>query len=253
MSTRPPTTDITIPAPGGRSLRGALALPDGDGPHPGMVVLHEAFGLNNDIRRHAARFATEGYVALAPDLYSSGGNRALCMVRVMRDLATRTQGGAFADIEATRRALADRADTDGDRVGVVGFCMGGGFALAFGARGRVGAAGVNYGIVPKDRTQLEGVCPVVASYGALDRTLRSAPGRLEEHLRALGVPHDIKVYEGVGHSFLSSEGRPEWMGRIPGPDPMHLGYDEKAAEDAWRRMLAFFAEHLRAPATKAGS
>lgn len=253
MSTLPPTTDITIPAPGGRSLRGALALPDGDGPHPGMVVLHEAYGLNNDIRRHAARFATEGYVALAPDLYSSGGNRALCIVRAMRDLATRTQGGAFADIEATRRALADRADTDGDRVGVVGFCLGGGFALAFGARGRVGAAGVNYGIVPRDRTQLEGLCPVVASYGALDRTLRSAPGRLEDHLRALGIPHDIKVYEGVGHSFLSYDNKPEWMDRMPMPDPMHLGYDETAAEDAWRRMLAFFAEHLRAPATKAGS
>jgi carboxymethylenebutenolidase len=218
-----------------------------------MVVLHEAFGLNGDIRRHAARFATEGYVALAPDLYSSGGNRALCIVRAMRDLATRTQGGAFANIEATRQALADRADTDGNRVGVVGFCLGGGFALAFGARGRVGAAGVNYGIVPRDRTQLEGICPVVASYGALDRTLRSAPGRLEDHLRALGVPHDIKVYEGVGHSFLSHDNMPAWMDRMPMPDPMHLGYDETAAEGAWRRMVAFFGEHLGARAVRAGS
>jgi carboxymethylenebutenolidase len=112
---------------------------------------------------------------------------------------------------------------------------------------------VNYGIVPKDRTQLEGVCPVVASYGALDRTLRSAPGRLEDHLRALGVPHDIKVYEGVGHSFLSYDNKPEWMDRMPMPDPMHLGYDETAAEDAWRRMIAFFGEHLGARALRAGS
>jgi carboxymethylenebutenolidase len=240
------TTDLTIPAPGGRPLVGALAVPEGDGPHPGMVVLHEAYGLNDDIRRHTARFAGAGYVALAPDLYSGGGQRALCMVRVFRDLATRTQGGAFADIEATRRALADRSDVDADRIGVVGFCLGGGFALAYGARGKVGAASVNYGVVPRDRTQLEGSCPVVASYGALDRTLRSAPGRLEAHLTALGVPHDIKVYEGVGHSFLSHDNQPEWMGRVRLPDPMHLGYDETAAEDAWRRMLGFFAEHLGA-------
>ena len=247
------TTALTIEAPAGRTLRGAIALPDGDGPHPAMVVLHEAYGLNDDIRRHTARFAREGYVAVAPDLYSSGASRALCMVRVMRDLATRTQGGAFADIEATRRALVDRPDVDGERVGVVGFCMGGGFALAYGARGKVGAAGVNYGVVPRDRTQLEGVCPVVASYGALDRTLRAAPGRLEEHLRALGVPHDIKVYEGVGHSFLSYDNKPEWMDRMPMPDPMHLGYDETASEDAWRRMLGFFAEHLPPRPTRAGS
>ena len=118
---------------------------------------------------------------------------------------------------------------------------------------KVGAAGVNYGVVPRDRTQLEGVCPVVASYGALDRTLRAAPGRLEEHLRALGVPHDIKLYEGVGHSFLSYDNKPEWMDRMPMPDPMHLGYDETASEDAWRRMLGFFAEHLPPRPTRAGS
>jgi carboxymethylenebutenolidase len=238
------TTDLTIPGPAGRSLRAALALPEGSGPHPGMVVLHEAFGLNDDIRRITARFAGEGYVALAPDLYSNAGSRTLCMVRLMTDLLTRTQGGAFADIDATRRSLAERGDVDAERIGVVGFCMGGGFALAYGARGKVGAAGVNYAFVPKDRTALEGVCPVVASYGALDRTLRSAPGRLEAHLRALGVPHDLKVYEGVGHSFLSFDNQPEWMTRVPLPDPMHAGYDEEAAEDAWNRMLAFFGEHL---------
>jgi carboxymethylenebutenolidase len=88
------------------------------------------------------------------------------------------------------------------------------------------------------------VCPVVASYGALDRTLRSHPGRLEAHLRALGVPHDLKVYEGVGHSFLSFDNQPEWMTRVRLPDPMQVGYDEEAAEDAWKRMLAFFGEHL---------
>jgi carboxymethylenebutenolidase len=212
-----------------------------------MVVLHEAFGLNQDIRRLTSRFASEGYVALAPDLYSHDRNRALCMVRLMRDLSIRPQGGAFADIEATRRALVERADVDGERVGVVGFCMGGGFALAYGARGKVGAVGVNYGMVPRDRTELEGVCPVVASFGGLDRPLRSAPGRLDAHLRALGVPHDIKVYEGVGHSFLSIDNIPEWMARIPLPDPMRAGYDAAAADDAWKRMIAFFAAQLGSP------
>ena len=66
------------------------------------------------------------------------------------------------------------------------------------------------------------------------------------------MPHDIKVYEGVGHSLLSYDNKPEWMDRMPMPDPMHLGYDETAAEDAWRRMLGFFAEHLRPRPTTAG-
>ena len=92
----------------------------------------------------------------------------------------------------------------------------------------------------------DGMCPVVASYGAKDKVVgRKIAQRLESHLRALGVPHDIKTYENAGHSFFSQvDGWQGWIARLP--SPMAVGYDEEAAEDAWRRMLGFFDEHVGA-------
>lgn len=230
--------DVRIDGPHG-VFRAALALPTGPGPHPGVVVLHEVYGLNDDMRRIAARFAAEGYVAVVPDLYSRG-NKLVCLTRVLTDASG--DRGTLDDIEAARRHLADRPDVATDRIGVAGFCLGGGFALLFAARGGARAASVNYGRVPKRRERLADLCPVVAGYGADDRVFRADASRLEAHLDALGVPHDVKVYEGVGHSFMSYDNGPAWMQRVP--SPMSVGYDEAAAEDNWRRILAFFAEHM---------
>jgi carboxymethylenebutenolidase len=234
-----PTTDLSLPLPNGRSLAAAVSVPDGPGPHPGVLVLHEAFGLNGDIRRITSRFGDEGYVALAPDLYS-GGNRLRCLSAL---LLGPFQEQSLALVEAARRALANRDDTDERRIAVIGFCMGGGFALAFGARGGVKAASVNYGAVVKERSKYEGVCPVVAGYGAKDKIFTKQAVRLEEHLEALGVPHDMKVYPDVGHSFMSYDNGPAWMLKVP--SPLHAGYSEPEAEDNWGRILAFFAEHVR--------
>ena len=219
-----------------------LTVPDGDGPHPGVVVLHELFGLNDDIRRIADRFAASGYAAFVPDLYRHG-NRALCLARLLATgVSADAERRTLADIEDARRHLAARPEVDGARLAVAGFCLGGGFALLFAARGGVKAASVNYGTVPKDRAKLRSVCPVVGSYGALDRQFAPHGRRLEEHLTALGIPHDVKIYEGAGHSFLSYDNTPSWMARIE--TGMHVGYAEADAEDAWRRILAFFAEHV---------
>jgi len=228
------TSDVSIPLPSGGALRAAMAVPGGEGVaaadgRPGMLVLHEAYGLNDDMRRIAARFATNGYVTIVPDLYSEG-NTALCLSRMLLDAAFREARHTMAVIEAARAWLADRADVDSGRVGVIGFCMGGGFALLFAARGTVGVAGVNYGPVPKRRERLTGVCPVVASYGALDKQLAPSARRLEEHLTALGVPHDVKMYEGAGHSFWSYDNVPSWATKLP--DMGKAGYVESAAEDA---------------------
>ncbi len=173
-----------IDVPGGASapaLRAHLAIPPvGDGPWPGVVVLHEAFGLTNDIRQQADRLAAAGYLALAPDLYTAGGPWRC--VRATFASLMRGQGKAFADIEAARAFLAARGDCTG-RVGVIGFCMGGGFALLTAARG-FDAAAPNYGHLPKDALEaLRGACPIVASYGRRDPSLRGAsstattPGR----------------------------------------------------------------------------
>jgi carboxymethylenebutenolidase len=131
---------------------------------------------------------------------------------------------------------------------VAGFCQGGGFALVAGAQPGFAAAAVNYGVVPSQRSRLDGVCPVVASYGGSDRVVGAGMARrLERHLQELGVAHDVKTYEHAGHSFFSQvDGWQGWLARVP--TPMAVGYDEEAAEDGWRRMLAFFDEHVRAVA-----
>jgi len=235
---------LQLATPDGATLAAELFLPDGTGPHPGVLVLHESFGLNDDIRRIAGRFAEAGYAALAPDLYSHG-TRIVCLSRVMVDMVSGKQAREIADIHAAREALAARADVDAERIAVAGFCQGGGFALVAGAQPGFSAAAVNYGMVPSDRSQLDGICPVVASYGARDKIAgRKMAEQLEQHLVALGAPHDIKTYDNVGHSFFSQvDGWQGWLARVP--TPMRVGYDEQAAEDGWRRMLAFFEEHVR--------
>ncbi len=233
---------LQVATPDGSGLRAELFMPPGEGPHPGVVVLHESFGLNGDIRRIAARFAEAGYAALAPDLYSHG-TRIVCLSRVIVDMLSGGVAREIADIHAAREALAVRVDDQ--RIAVAGFCQGGGFALIAGTRPGFSAAAVNYGTVPAERSMLDGVCPVVASYGAKDRVVgRNMGERLERHLSTLGVPHDVKTYEGAGHSFFSRvDGWQGWLARVP--TPMAVGYDEDAAEDGWRRMLAFFDEHVR--------
>ncbi len=230
--------DLHFAAPSGE-LGGYLALPVGAGPHPGVVVIQDALGLSDDIREQADRLAAAGYLALAPDLYSGRGIR--CVVATMR--ASRSgKGPAFADIDAARAWLLAREDCTG-RIGIIGFCMGGGFALLCAPTGDYAAASVNYGEVPADAAErLRGACPVVASYGARDRGLRGRAERLEQALSAAGVEHDVKEYPDAGHSFLNR------FNAGPALTPLlhvaGLGYHHPSAEDAWRRILAFFGEHL---------
>lgn len=240
--------DISVTATIDESIGGYLATPPGAGPWPGVVVLPEAFGLTDDIRGIADRFAAEGYLAFAPALYS-----LRCVRRAFSEVTSGRRGPVGARIDASRSWLAARADCSG-RVGVIGFCLGGGFALLAAPRDVFDAAAVNYGAVPENAAEvLRGSCPVVASYGGKDRALRGHARRLDEALESLEVPHDVREYPSAGHSFLNHL-------KLPGPalsvvERLGLGYEPEAAEDAWERILAFFATYLRprpapsAPAT----
>jgi carboxymethylenebutenolidase len=166
----------------------------------------------------------------------------LCVVRTFRDLGRR-EGPAFERLEAARRFLAAQPEVNGARIGVTGFCMGGGFSLFFAARGGVQVCAPYYGDTPEKAEALRRVCPVVAGFGALDAPFAAQGRRLERHLEELGIPHDVKIYEGVGHSYMNDHGG-GLLTALMRRTPMRAAHDPAAAEDSWRRMLAFFAEHL---------
>src|SRR4051812_48963184 len=219
--------DTTLATPSGE-VGAYLAVPSGEPPWPGVVVLHEAFGLNADIRAQADRFAGRGYLALAPDLFSFGRPKARCVLAAFRALSKRS-GPAFEAIEAARNALAERSDATG-RVGVIGFCMGGGFALLAAPRGWFQASSVNYGIVPKDaETLLRGSCPIVGPSGREAGFMRGGAQKLAAVLGRKGVERDVNASPGASPSLLNRhEGRvPMLIDRVTG-----FGRHEPAATDA---------------------
>ncbi|GAB3560568.1 dienelactone hydrolase family protein [Arthrobacter alkaliphilus] len=228
-------------AGGSRTLQGYLAEPDGEGPFPGVVLIHEAFGLDGVMRRHADRLAEAGYLTLAVDLFSDGGARR-CLVATMRSIMSGT-GRAFTDIATARSWLRGDARCSG-KVGVIGFCMGGAFAL-LAAHDDFDAASVNYGQLPRDLEHaLEGACPVVANYGAKDRTMPGAAAKLEAALTNLGIEHDVKEFPTAGHGFMNDA--------PVGPRPlrplmrvMGIKPDPAAAPEAWQRIEEHFARYLR--------
>ncbi len=247
------TDTAADPAQARRPAYLAQPVPTSDrpGPWPGVVVVHDAFGLGDDIREQADWLAASGYLALVPDLYN-GKSMVRCVKGVVGQLMAQ-QGPVFHQIAAARTHLAERSDCTGT-VGVIGYCMGGAFALLLAARPGYQAAAVNYGQLPKNLDEvLSGSCPMVASYGAKDISLKGAAAVVQASLDKAGVVADVKEYPNGRHGFIN---------RVTLASPLTVllkvtgvGYDHDSAADAKNRILAFFDEHLRvgAPAAETAS
>lgn len=208
---------------------GYLALPDGRGPHPGVVVIHEAYGLNDNIRDISHRLAGAGYAALAVDLFN-GRNRAICMARYMTGMLLGSVNRyGIDDLKGALTYLAKLQEIDAQRLGAIGFCMGGSFAIAWACTdSRLKAIAPFYGVNPRPLEAVRRLCPVVGSYPARDFTARAGRS-LDAALTRHSIDHDIKIYPATQHSFFNDT-RP--------------GYDKPAADDSWRRVLKFFNERL---------
>lgn len=214
----------------GHSTPGYLVKPEGTGPFPAVVAIQEWWGLVGHIKDVADRFAAEGFITLAPDLYHGEVAREPDEARKLAMALDRQR--AIEEISAAARYLIGMDEVAPKRAGVVGWCMGGGLALSTAAHnGTVGAVVCFYGrpLEAGDTAKLR--APVLGLYGEEDKGIPvSLVQDFERELEAQGLPHQIHLYAGAGHAFFNEE-RPQ-------------AYHAEAAEDAWRRCLDWFRQHL---------
>ncbi len=213
----------------GKAINAYLVRPEGLGPFPGVVIIHEIYGLNENIRDIARRFAAEGYAALAVDLFS-GAPRIICMFRAFYGIMFRSMDNDMVrDLQAALDFLQEQKGVDPRRVGTIGFCMGGSYALQLACvDGDLRAASVFYGQNPKPLEAVARACPIVGSYP--ERDFSAAAGRkLDEVMDKYQIDHDIKIYPDSAHSFFNDQGP---------------SYNAEASADAWKRTLAFFQKHM---------
>jgi carboxymethylenebutenolidase len=246
---RAPTADGELPAailgkagplqgtsveyvPGDTLTVGYLAVPEGNGPFPALVIVHEWNGLVDRVRQVADALAAEGYATLAVDLYegrtgsSPQENRAL-MAEVHAD-----QPKMIANMNAAVAYLKSRPDVSG-RIGAMGWCFGGGIALSFGLDGvNHDATAIFYGQLIDDPEKLAHMShEVYGTFAALDQGI--PPAAVEKFVAALrtaGVPNDVHVYDDVNHGF--------WLHVDQHPA------DSTAALDAWQRLKAYLGRTL---------
>ncbi len=219
---------------GNEDASGLLVAPAGKGPFPAVLVIQEWWGLNDWVKDQARALAREGYLALAVDLYRG-------KVATKQEDAHQLMMGAPADrilrdLKAAYAFLAARPNVKKDRIGAIGWCMGGRWSLALATEIPTLAAVVAYyGAPPTDAAAIAAIkAPVLGNFGGEDKG--PAPDQVrafEDALKKAGKSADIKIYEGAGHAFANVNN--PWG-----------GYREAAAKDAWLRTTAFLARHLKA-------
>lgn len=221
---------ITFPS-GSGTAQGILYLPSGPGPHPALVVIHEWWGLNDWIKQEAAGYAAKGYVALAVDLYRG---KVATDPETAHELSRGLpQDQGVQDLVAGFNYLAGRKDVDRHRIGAVGWCMGGGYALQLAiAEPTLKAVAINYGALATDKTSLARIhAAVLGNFGGQDKGIPpDAVHAFQAAMQSLGKPVDAKIYPDAGHAFENPNNK--------------MGYRAEDAADALARIDSFFAREL---------
>jgi carboxymethylenebutenolidase len=221
---------ITFPS-GEGAAQGILYLPQTPGPHPALVVVHEWWGLNDWIKQEAAGYAAKGYVTLAVDLYRGKVASDPEMAHELSRGLPQDQG--VQDLVAGFTYLAGRSDVKRERIGAVGWCMGGGYALQLAiAEPALKAVAVNYGALPTDRAALGKIhAAVLGNFGGMDMGIPpDAVHGFEAAMKSLGKPVDAKIYPDAGHAFENPNNK--------------TGYRPADAADALARVDIFLEAEL---------
>ena len=223
-----------------RELLAYRVAPPGDGPAPAVLLLHEWWGLDENIQRVAERLAEEGYVVLAPDLWRGRTTRSIA--GAIWQVSTANQARIDRDVDRFVASLRADPDVDGNRIAIVGFCFGGGQAIAHAVRDPAfSAAAVFYGNPVTDIERLEplaGATRVLGVFGAEDRSISQGVVRgFDEALAAAGVEARIELFDGVGHAFVTDEA---------------IAAGEQAPSRAWDLLIEFLDSALDASVVAEG-
>lgn len=222
---------ITFPS-GDGAAQGVLYLPQGAGPHPALVVVHEWWGLNDWIKQEAAGYAARGYVTLAVDLYRGKVTAdPETAHELMRGLP---QDQGVRDLVAAVAYLQHRKDVERARIGAVGWCMGGGYALQLAiADPTLRAVAINYGALATEKTDLAKIhAAVLGNFGAKDQGIPpEAVHAFQTTMQSMGKPVDAKIYPDAGHAFENPNNK--------------TGYRPADAADALARIDRFFSTELK--------
>lgn len=216
------------------NLKAYVAHPKSGGARPAVIVVQEWWGLNDNIKDVARRFANEGYFAIAPDLYSRQGHKVATDPNTAAELmgGLKTPDG-IDDLKSTIGWLRAQKDTASAKIGITGYCMGGSYAMLLPCESKdIAAAAPFYGEIPPDETLRNLNCPIFYAYGANDGWIqRKDVERLAAALKKLGKKGEVKIYEGCDHGFFN--------------DTRKDVYAPEAAKDAWGHTLKLFAENLK--------
>ena len=222
---------------GTETVHGILYAPDGKGPFPGIIVIHEWWGLNDWVKEQASKLADQGYVTLAIDLYR--GKVATTPNEAHEFMGGVPQDRAGRDLQAAFTYLQSQPNVKKDRVGAIGWCMGGGYALHLALdQPKLAADVINYGVadyasLAKDQSALKKISsPILGIFGQQDRGIPADEVKnFAEQLDKLGKKADITVYPDAGHAFENPNNKD--------------GYRPQDAADAWNKTVSFFTSTLK--------
>ena len=217
---------------GDETVQALLYTPPGKGPFAAVIVIHEWWGLNDWVKEQASKLSEQGYAALAVDLYRG-------KVATTPDMAHELMRGvpedrAKRDLHAAFEFLQAQPNVRKDRIGAIGWCMGGGYSLDVALQEPTLAADViNYGHLATDPEALKKInVPILGLFGGKDQGITPDDvHKFEAAMKQLGKKVDIKIYDDAGHAFENPNNK--------------AGYRAEDAADAWKRTVAFLAENLK--------